>query len=135
MLARAALRFTPIKGTPVPLIENEYVISKTFGSIWHSKGIIDTWRPGFCYITNKRLFMWRDEEMLLETSLDEIGGLMIRTEPHMGKEREELALYLKCGEVGRLRISDVGRFKDAIEDACVKKLEIDAKKECVVISA
>ena len=112
------------KKAPVPLMEGEEIIHRTFGSIWYDQGIIRTWRPGFWYLTNERLFLWRKEpaEMLFETSLDGIEALMISTEPHFKKAREVLAMQLERGEVARVRTSDLAELKEAVEKACARNL-------------
>ena len=42
-----------------PLLEGEEIRLKTFGSHWYSKGIYRNWRPGYIYITNRRIFSYR----------------------------------------------------------------------------
>ena len=108
-----------------PLVMGEEVIIRTFGSIWSSQGIINTWKPGFLYLTNNRLFLWRKEppEMLFEVSLDKIEGLMVKKENHFKKEREELYLQFDCGEVARIHVSNVTELKQTIKMIVEKKLE------------
>lgn len=108
-----------------PLAEGEEVIIRTFGSIWSSEGVINTWKPGFLYLTNNRLFLWRKEppEMLFEVSLDKIEGLMVKKEIHFKKEREELYLQFDCGEVARIHVSNVTELKQAIKKIVGKELE------------
>jgi len=120
---------------PVLFMEGEDILLRMFGSIWYSKGIIHTWRHGFWYLTNRRLFLWiRDPAgMLFETSLDKIEALIINTETRFKNQREELALQIDSGEVARLRVMDVVGFKEAIEKACEKKLGI--RKESPVMVA
>ena len=108
-----------------PLVMGEEVIIRTFGSIWSSQGIINTWKPCFLYLTNNRLFLWRKEppEMLFEVSLDKIEGLMVKKENHFKKEREELYLQFDCGEVARIHVSNVTELKQTIKMIVGKKLE------------
>jgi hypothetical protein len=112
------------KGT-VPLAEGEEVILKTFGSFWDRRWISPTWRPGFFYLTNKRLFLFRKEpaEMLFEVPLDKLEGLMINKEMRYKKEREELYIQYDCGEVARIHVSNVMELKNAIEKSVGKRLE------------
>ena len=112
------------KGT-VPLAKGEEVILKTFGSFWDRRWISPTWRPGFFYLTNKRLFLFRKEpaEMLFEVPLDKLEGLMINKEMRYRKEREELYIQYDCGEVARIHVSNVMELKDAIEKSVGKRLE------------
>ena len=112
------------KGT-VPLAEGEEVILKTFGSFWDRRWISPTWRPGFFYLTNKRLFLFRKEpaEMLFEVPLDKLEGLMINKEMRYKKEREELYIQYDCGEVARIHVSNVMELKNVIEKSVGKRLE------------
>jgi len=108
-----------------PLVMGEEAIIRTFGSIWSSQGIINTWKPGFLYLTNNRLFLWRKEppEMLFEVSLDKIEGLMVKKENHFKKERKELYLQFDCGEVARIHVSNVTELEQAIKMIVGKELE------------
>jgi hypothetical protein len=108
-----------------PLVMGEEVIIRTFGSIWSSQGIINTWKPGFLYLTNNRIFLWRKEppEMLFEVSLDKIEGLMVKKENHFKKEREELYLQFDCGDVARIYVSNVTELEQAIKKIVGKELE------------
>ncbi|MDP2767069.1 MAG: hypothetical protein Q8O41_06435 [Candidatus Methanoperedens sp.] len=85
-----------------------------FGYIWYSQGIIQAWRPGFWYLTNKRLFLWR-EEMLFETPLDRIEALSIRTETRLNMERSEIALYLE-GDILYHHANNGVKFKEAVRN-------------------
>ena len=110
----------------VPLAEGEEVTLKTFGSFWDRRWVSPTWRPGFFYLTNKRLFLWRKEpavEMLFEVSLDKLESLMINREMHYKKEREELYIQFDCGEVARIHVSNCVQLKDEIEKLLGKRLE------------
>jgi len=109
-----------------PITQDETIIYSTFGSIWHSQGIIHTWRPGFWYLTNKRLLLWREGEMLFEVPLEKIEALIVNTETRFKKERE--VLVLKFGsEVARIHILDVVEFKEAVEKAAARNLEKERK--------
>jgi hypothetical protein len=100
-----------------PLAMGEEIILRTFGSIWNSQGIISTWKPGFLYLTNNRLFLWRKEppEILFEVSLNKIEGLMVKKEKHSGKESEELYLRSDGGEIARIRASKITELKQTIK--------------------
>lgn len=108
-----------------PLVTGEEVIIRTFGSVWSSQGIINTWKPGFLYLTNKRLFLWRKEppEMLFEVSLDKIEGFMVKKEKHFKEDRDELYLQFDSGEVARIHASNVTELKQAIKMIVGEKLE------------
>ncbi|MDP2844834.1 MAG: gas vesicle protein GvpJ [Candidatus Methanoperedens sp.] len=106
----------------IPITQYETIIYRTFGSIWHSQGIIHAWRPGFWYLTNKRLLLWREGEMLFEVTLEKIEALMVKTETRGKWERE--VLVLKFGsEVARIHVSNTREFKDAVEKAAARNLE------------
>ena len=108
----------------VPIIQDETIIYRTFGSIWHSQGIIHTWRPSFWYLTNKRLLLWRKEpaEMLFEVPLEKIEGLVISREVHFQKEREEIYLQFD-GKGARIHVSNTREFKEALESVGVLEKE------------
>ncbi len=105
------------------LVEGEEILLRTFGSIWESRGIVQNWRPGFWYITNKRLFLWNGE-VLFETPLYRVKALTVETETYFDKERNILILHINGGSI-RIRVSDVIEFKEAIEKVSLKKLEME----------
>jgi hypothetical protein len=108
----------------IPLTEKETILQRTFGYIWYIQGIIQAWRPGFWYLTNKRLFLWRDE-MIFETRLDIIWGLTVKTETHFRVERNVLMMQ-HGGEVAYIYVSDIMRFKEAIEKVSAIKANPDS---------
>jgi hypothetical protein len=109
----------------VPLAEGEEVVLKTYGSFWDKRWISPTWRPGFFYLTNKRLFLFRKEpaEILFKVPLNKLEGLAINNEMHFKKERGELYIQYDCGEVARIHVSDCTQLKDEIEKTVGKRLE------------
>lgn len=113
----------------LPLLEGETIFQRTFGYIWYSQGIIQTWRPGFWYLTNTRLFLWR-EEMLFEVPLEKIEGLVISREVHFQKEREEIYLQFD-GKVARIHVSNTREFKEALESVGVLEKEFSIPCERV----
>lgn len=117
----------------IPLTEGETIFQRTFGYIWYSQGIVQAWRPGFWYLTNKRLFLWRDE-MILETPLGRIGALTVKVETHFRAERNVLILQ-HGGEIVRIYVSDIMRFKETIEKVSGKLPEKSVGKECAVLMA
>ncbi len=116
----------------IPIIQDETIIYRTFGSIWHSQGIIHTWKPGFWYLTNKRLLLWRKEpdEMLFEVPLEKIEGLVISREVHFQKEREEIYLQFD-GKGARIHVSNTREFKEALESVGVLEKEFSIPCEGV----
>jgi hypothetical protein len=101
-----------------PFAEGEVVLYRTFGYIWYSQGLISSWRPGFWYVTDRRIFLWRrePEEALFEAHLETIDSIEAGSEIDFGKERDELDLEV-CGRIARIRSSDVSEFEEAIRKA------------------
>jgi hypothetical protein len=103
----------------VALIPGEVILLKTFASEWHGKGVYHSWRLGQLFITDRRLFLLRDEptEILFQFSFEEIKGVATakKTNP-WGKEINYLYLMLKSGEVTQLHSSDTRAVKDIIEN-------------------
>ncbi len=114
------------------LADGEVVLYKTFGYVWYSQGLISSWRPGFWYVTNGRVLLWRrePEEALFEAFLGEIGSIEARSEIDFGKEREELNLEVE-GRIARIRSSDVSEFEDAIRKALASQ-DIAQSQSCQI---
>ena len=100
-----------------PLIEGEKIIFREFGSHYYSKGIYSTWRPGHLYLTDRRLFLFRKEpaEMLFETPLEKIRGLMIKEDKYFTGTRERLYVLLETGETAILNTENLAELMSAIE--------------------
>ncbi len=118
----------------IQFTQDETIIYRTFGSIWHSQGIIHTWKPGFWYLTNKRLLLWREGEMLFEVPLEKIEALMVKTETRLNMERSDIALYFE-GDIVYIHVNEVVKFKEAIEKVSSKKLEKAFEERSTVIIA
>jgi len=103
------------KSQVVPLKENEKVILKVFGSFYYSEGIYTAWRPGWLYLTDKRLILWRQEfnELIFQTSLGQIKGLIIR--------KDILYLIFENKKRVRLRTSEADRLEKAIKETAKSK--------------
>ena len=112
------------KKVEVPLTMDEEIVIKAFGSVWSNQGIVNTWKPGLWYLTNNRLFLWRKEptEIVFEAPLDKIEGLIVQKETRFKTERDELYLQFTGGEVGRVYVSEIGEFKEAIGNALLASL-------------
>ena len=116
-----------------PLAEGEELLLRTFGSLWYNQGIISTWRPGFWYLTDRRLILWRTEpadEILFEVQLEKIEGVMVSRELHFKKEREDIHLQFDCGEVARIHVSNTTELKEALEGAAGRPLEMKLSIPC-----
>jgi len=113
------------KAGTVPLVENEEISYRTFGSIWQAQGLIHAWKPGFWHLTNRRLLLWRTEppEMLFEVSLEKIEGLWVTEQRILEKERHELCLQFDSGKTAYVSVSNSVGFVEALERAVGKFLE------------
>lgn len=101
------------------LLQGEDVSLKMLGAYHSSEGIYTAWKYGYLYVTNERLFLYHGDfgEVLFETPLARIRGLIIRKGEHFTdrEEREELYLLLEGDNVARLSALDVDQLKEAIE--------------------
>lgn len=100
-------------------LTGEEVILKMFGSYYYSEGIYTAWKPGYFYLTDRRLLLHRQDfnEVIFEIPLAEIKSLVIREESHFTKEGKEV-LYLidRMDRVSRLHVAETSHLKDAIEE-------------------
>jgi ribosomal protein L37E len=107
------------KKTIPSLIEGKEIILKMYGSYYYSKGIYNTWRPGYFYLTNQRLILYRQDfdEITFQIPLEEIKALVMREEAHLVKGKKKQVLYLidKQDQVHRLNAVEINQLKDAIE--------------------
>lgn len=102
-----------------PLLADEQVLLRMYGSHWYNKGIYRAWRPGHFYLTNKRLLLFRTEpaEVLIETSFESITGLAIRRETHFtGVERDMVYLMHDPDLPTYLYAEKPWQLKEAIEE-------------------
>jgi len=103
----------------IPLLPGEEVRLKVFASQRHSKGIYHSWRPGYLYITDRRIFLFRKEpaEILFQALYEEIKGVIAaRNRSIGGKQTDFLYLLLSTGEVTQLRSSAALVIEDTIEE-------------------
>jgi len=107
------------KKNVLSLVEGEEITLKMYGSYYYSKGIYNTWRPGYFYLTNKRLILYRQDfgEITFQIPLEEIKALVTREEAHFVKGKIKQVLYLidKQDQVHRLSAVGTNQLKDAIE--------------------
>ncbi|GFP21597.1 hypothetical protein HKBW3S43_00185 [Candidatus Hakubella thermalkaliphila] len=107
------------KKKEISLLEGEEIVLKMYGSHYYSKGIYTAWRPGYFYLTNKRLILHRQDfnEITFQIPLEEIKALAMKDEEHFVKEKKKQVLYLidKQDEVYRLSAVETNQLKDAIE--------------------
>jgi len=106
-----------------PLDQNEEIVFKTFGShYYHDTALPGVWRPGYLYLTNKRLFLFRKKpaKILFEVAIDKIRDLTIERKKSL-KEKEEILLLLLESErtdnnVAVLRAGEISELKRRIEE-------------------
>ncbi len=103
----------------VPLIEDEKIIMKTFGAVLSNFGTTysDVWQPGYLYLTNKRLFLFRRKPpmILFETTLTQINRITLRRMDHVGGVRVVLSIHLANGIVRYLHSNGMIELRDEIE--------------------
>ncbi|MEW6684987.1 MAG: gas vesicle protein [Candidatus Edwardsbacteria bacterium] len=95
----------------ISLIQGEELKLKMLGSFFYAKGIYVSWRPGQIYLTDKRLLLMNQElnEVMFQTSLDEIKGLLI--------QEDTLLLILKDDRLARLRSVEIDKLGESIKEA------------------
>ena len=107
------------KKNVLSLVEGEVTALKMYGSYYYSKGIYNAWRPGYFYLTNQRLILYRQdfEEITFQLPLEEIKALLTREEAHFAKGKKKQVLYLidKQDQVHQLSAVETNQLKDAIE--------------------
>ncbi len=107
------------KKKEVPLTKGEEIILEMFGACRDTEGIYTTWRSGLLHLTDKRLFIYQKifEEVLFQTTLDEIRGVAMKKETDFSKEPVEvLYLLIHNNRVAQFRTVDTRRLKEAIEE-------------------
>jgi hypothetical protein len=99
----------------LPLLDGETVIQKMVGSHWYSKGLYQSWRPGYLYVTDKRVFLRRSEpaDMFFEVRYKDIEGFALAEKGDNVKNA--FYLYLKSGIVEKLRPAEAVKEAIAIQ--------------------
>ncbi|MFH1365656.1 MAG: gas vesicle protein [archaeon] len=105
----------------LPLLGGEKIFGKMFASYFYAEG--DTWRAGWLYSTNKRIFLFRDE-ILFETALEKIKGLVIAED--IVDKRKEIYLEIE-NQVVKFHAKNIFLLKDFIKDQ-IEKFGIILKK-------
>jgi len=100
-----------------PLFEDEKIILHTPGSYYYNSGIYSAWQHGYIYLTNKRIFLFRKEpaQVLFETEIEKIKGLMIKETKHLGKERKNIYLLLEGNKNAMLHTEKLEELKNMVE--------------------
>lgn len=106
------------KALPI-LTEGENIAVKLYGSFYYDKGIYQAWRPGYYYVTNKRIILYRQDfdEITFQLPLREMKALTIRKEEHFVKEKKKQVLYVMDREdkVYRLSCVEADQLKETVE--------------------
>ncbi|MDO9463984.1 MAG: gas vesicle protein [bacterium] len=101
------------------LVEGEKIALKIYGSYYYSKGIYNAWKPGYFYLTNKRLILHRQDfdEITFQIPLEKIKALIVKEEEHFVKEKKKQVLYLmdRQDQAHRLSAVEANQLKEAIE--------------------
>jgi len=104
----------------LPLVAREKLKLKIFGSHYYSEGIYSAWRPGYFYVTDRRIVLYQTgfNGTLFETPLGAINGLTIQRDNHSftDSQRENLYLSLSNGNIVLLHALDMHKLRAAIED-------------------
>ena len=107
------------KKQEISLLDGEAVSLKLFGSYYYSKGIYAAWKPGYFYLTDKRLILYRQDfdEAIFQVPLEGIRALVMKEEEHFVKETKKQVIYLldKQDRVHQLSTVEATQLKDAIE--------------------
>ncbi|MEI6157797.1 MAG: gas vesicle protein [Atribacterota bacterium] len=99
------------------LSPGEKVEMKVFASVWYEKGIYRSWRPGYLYLTDRRVMLMRKEpaEVLFECLYEDIKGMMVVKKMNtMGKETEHLSLKRGSGEIIQLHPVGISTVQEII---------------------
>ncbi|MCK4419658.1 gas vesicle protein, partial [Candidatus Aerophobetes bacterium] len=101
------------------LLEGEKILDKMYGSHHYTKGIYTAWQPGYFYLTDKRIFLYRQDfdEIIFQIPLEDIKGMAISEEQHFVKDKKKQILYLidRHGGISRLSPGGAYQLKEAIE--------------------
>jgi len=104
-----------------PLEKNEKIAFKTYASYCYRDSSLPRTRPGYLYLTNKRLFLFRRKpaETIFQTRLDKIQGLTVERKKYLRQEEECLLLLIENGrsngDAACLRMKEVRELKRMIE--------------------
>jgi hypothetical protein len=106
-----------------PLVENEQVIVKTVGSHYYqSESLPGTWRTGFLYLTDRRLFLFRKKprKILFEVAIDRIKSVTVEGANDLKDKKEIKLLLLENNQADNgavlIRADEVNALKSKIEE-------------------
>jgi len=106
------------------LMEGERLISKLYGSTYVAGGLYSSWKPGWFYITDRRVLLIRKEpfEVLAEISYSQVEKISAQAGTDSDSVNS-LYLHLKTGGLFKFRLSEASRMRAAIERAMGKGCE------------
>ncbi|MBU4482953.1 MAG: gas vesicle protein [Actinobacteria bacterium] len=117
------------------LLEGEKILDKMYGSHHYTKGIYTAWQPGYFYLTNKRVFLHRQDfdEIIFQVPLEDIKGIAIKEEEHFVKEKKKQVFYLidRYGGISRLHPTNPYELKESIEQA-IKDIGFSLEEKPVI---
>jgi len=100
----------------VPLSENEEIVLKTCASHYcRDTSLPGVWRPGYLYLTNKRLFLFRKKpaKIMFQVLLNNIKGLTIERREYVKREEETLLLLLENDRLnGKVEVLRAGKLRE-----------------------
>jgi hypothetical protein len=116
------------------LSENEYVELKVYGSYDYNKGICQVWKPGYFYLTNKKLVHYRQdfEEVTFQIDLEEINAWTVKEEKHFvsDKKKQIMSLLDKEEQVHRISSEYINQLDEALSQRIKEKgLSLDKVSE------
>jgi len=107
----------------LPVTAGEKLRLRVFGSHYYSEGIYSAWRPGYFYITDRRVVLHQTgfSGTLFETPLEAINGLTIQRDNHSlsDSQRENLCLSLSNGDIALLHALNIHKLREVIEDGMI----------------
>jgi len=110
-----------------PLDENEEIIHKTYASHYYKfASLRGVWRPGYLYLTNKRLILLRKKpaKILFEVPLEKIKDLTIKRKKYLRHGEECLLLLIENSRsndnLAILRTGEIRELKSMIENRTEK---------------
>ena len=107
------------KGEDLALTPGEEILLKTFAYQRCHQGIYCEWRPGYLYVTDKRVFLFRKRpaEVLFQCFHEEIREVDVAQQRNtIGNRGQTLQLRLDPGYLAEFRLSDALTIKNAIDN-------------------
>ena len=108
------------RNKPLPFLKDgEKTELKVYGSYYYQKGSYEAWKPGYFYLTNKRLVLYRSDfgEVVLQIAIEDIKALTLKEEEiHVrGPKKPILYLFDKEDQFYRINSTSAVQIKEAVE--------------------